>query len=668
MEHTFSPPLTRTVSSVSIAPGPQAGERTALLAGDEEEGRYYVQGAPGAPLPPPLPIDPKRPHTRWEVFKTRTRYYIPSIYWIPNYSASNLWGDAAAGITVASIIIPQSMSYATSLAKLDPTTGLFAAAVPGFVYALLGTSKHLNVGPEAALSLLIGQAVDAIRRGDPHEDVPAWAPLAASTIITFQVGMISFVLGMFRLGFIDVILSRALQRGFVTAVALVIMIEQLVPMLGLSRLQRELQPVTTVEKFFFLMEYAWTKTHVLTAAISLGCLSFLILTRMIKTSLRKKFPGIFYVPEVFLLVVLSTVLCEALGWGDEGVAILGEVHARGGGHLVANPLSKRNLSYLTDTTSTALLMAVAGYIDSVVAAKQNAARFGYSISPNRELVALGAGNLLASFFPGTMPGYGAITRSKINADCGSQSQMASLITSSLVILAIVFLLPALHYLPMCVLAAIIGLVVYSILAEAPHDIRYYWKSKAWVDFGLMLLTFISTLFWSVEIGIVVSVTVSLLLVVRESSKTSLKILGRIPGTNRWKPIDENPEAEEDIPGVLIVRVRESLNFANAAQMKERLRRLELYGPSKVHPSEEPSRAQAEVIVFHMADVEHLDASAAQVFAEMANTYQSQGVEIHFAHLREKQRRKFKLAGYDVPLDHSHQSVSDAIRVIEARTY
>lgn len=138
--------------------------------------------------------------------------------------------------------------------------------------------------------------------------------------------MISFVLGMFRLGFIDVILSRALQRGFVTAVALVIMIEQvthstnmgkdvtgtksriiqLVPMLGLSRLQKELQPVTTVEKFFFLVEYAWTNTHVLTAAISLGCLSFLILTRMIKTRLRKHFPGIFYVPEVFLLVVFAT--------------------------------------------------------------------------------------------------------------------------------------------------------------------------------------------------------------------------------------------------------------------------------------------------------------------------------------------------------------------------
>ncbi|KAG8991328.1 hypothetical protein FRB90_001392, partial [Tulasnella sp. 427] len=584
MEHTFSPPLTRDVSSVSLYPGPQASERTALLAGDEEEGRFYVQEAPNAPLPPPLPADLKRPHSRWEVFKTRTRYYVPSTYWIPNYSLDSLWGDAAAGITVASvspeaignILIPQSMSYATSLAKLDPTTGLFAAAVPGFVYALLGTSRHLNVGPEASLSLLIGQAVDAIRRGDPHEDVPAWAPLAASTIITFQVGMISFVLGMFRLGFIDVILSRALQRGFITAVALVIMIEQLVPMLGLSRLQRELQPVTTIEKFLFLVEYAWSNTHVLTAAISLGCLSFLILTRMMKTRLRKHFPGIFYVPEVFLLVVFSTVLCEAVGWGDKGVAILGEVHARRG-TIFGNPVSKRNLTYLTDTTSTALLMAVAGYIDSVVAAKQNAARFGYSISPNRELVALGAGNLLASFIPGTIAGYGAITRSKINADCGAQSQMASLITSSLVLLAIVFLLPALHYLPMCVLAAIIGLVVYSILVEAPHDIRYYWKAKAWVDFGLMLLTFVSTLLWSVEVGIVVSVTVSLLLVVRESSKTSLKILGRIPGTNRWKPIDENPEAQEDIPGVLIVRVRESLNFANAAQMKERLRRLELYG-------------------------------------------------------------------------------------------
>jgi len=345
---------------------------------------------------------------------------------------------------------------------------------------------------------------------------------------------------------------------------------------------------------------------------------------------------------------------------------LGDVHLRRGGNFFEFPLTKRNMQYLRDTTSTALLISVAGFIDSVVAAKQNASRFGYSISPNRELVALGAGNMVSSFLPGTIPGYGAITRSKINADCGASSQMASIITSSLIILAIIFLLPALYYLPICVLAAIIGLVVYSILAEAPHDIVYYWKMRAWVDFGLMSLTFFSTLIWSVEVGIVVSVTVSLLLVVRESSKTSVKILGRIPGTNRWQPIDENPEAQEELPGVLIVRIRESLNFANAAQMKERLRRLELYGSSKAHPSEAPIRSKAEVIVFHMADVEHLDASAAQVFAEMALSYQSQGVECHFAHLRKKQREKFKLAGFDIAVDHLHESVADAIRVIEAR--
>ncbi|KAG8929775.1 hypothetical protein FRC02_005088, partial [Tulasnella sp. 418] len=490
--------------------------------------------------------------------------------------------------------------------------------------------------------------------------------LVISTIITFQVGMISFLLGLFRLGFIDVVLSRALLRGFVTAVAVVIMIEQLIPMLGLAHLEHLYNPHTTVDKFLFLLENAWTNTHTLTAIISFASLTCLILARIVKARLRPHFPAIFYIPEVFLFVVLATVMCDVLDWDDKGVSILGTVDVHRGGSLFQFPLTRKNLSYLKATTSTSLLIAIAGFIDSITAAKQNGSRFGYSISPNRELVALGAGNLAGSFLPGTLPAYGAITRSKVNADTGGTTQMASFITSSLVILSIVFLLPALYYLPKCVLAAIIGLVVYSILAEAPHDIIYYWRMEAWVDFGLMSLTFLSTVLWSVEVGIVVSVSVSLLLVVRKSSKTSIKILGRIPGTNKWKPIDENPEAMEDIPGVLIVRIRESLHFANTGQIKERLRRLELYGPKKVHPSESPSRGQTNVVVFHMADVEHIDASAVQIFSELVTTYKSRGVQVHFAHLRAKQIKKFETAGLLDVLgrDHIHESVADTIRVIE----
>ncbi|KAG9038216.1 hypothetical protein FRB95_002177 [Tulasnella sp. JGI-2019a] len=660
MDPRLSPPISRNLSSTTVS---QLGERAPLLAGDEEQGAHYIHEATGTSHPAKAPKEDKE-ITNKDIFWTRLRYYVPSVVWIPQYSFDAFWGDAAAGITVASILIPQSMSYATSVAQLDATTGLFAAALPGFIYALLGSSRHLNVGPEASLSLLVGECVTRIRRGDPHEDTPPNAGIIASTIITFQVGLISFLLGLFRLGFIDVVLSRALQRGFITGVGFVIMIGQLIPLLGLSKFASEVNPETTLDKIVFLVENTWTNAHPLTAAISLGAVLFIFTSRAIKLRARSRFPAIFYVPEIFLLIVLTTVLSQVFRWDQDGVSVLGRVSIHHDGAFIKFPISKHTLTYLTDTTSTAIVIAVAGFIESVVAAKQNAQRFNYTISPNRESVALGLGNLASSFLPGTIPAYGAVTRSKLNGDCGGTTQMASIITSSLVLLAIFFLLPALYFLPSCVLAAVILIVVYGLISEAPHDIAYYWRMRAYEDFTLMSLTFLSTVLWSVEVGIVVSVTLSLLLVVRNSSKTSMKILGRIPGTNKWMAIDEEPEAREDTPGVLIIRIKESLDFANAAQMRERLGRLELYGSGSVHPGEAARRERAEILVFHMADVEKMDASATLLFAEMILMYRQQNVDIHFAHLRAKLLPQFHLAGCDIPEDQLHGSVAEAIRAIE----
>ncbi|GAB1523190.1 hypothetical protein RhiTH_006321 [Rhizoctonia solani] len=612
----------------------------------------------------------REPTSTWGVFKMRSKYYVPALDWLPNYSFSLFWGDFAAGLTVASLVIPMSMSYASGLARLDPLAGLISAAVPGLIYALFGSSRQLSVGPEAALSLLVGQAVTQVLHGDPTAKVPHSVGLAVSTMITFQVGFFSFALGLLRLGFIDVVLSRALLRGFVTAVAVVITIEQLIPMLGLVRLEHSIKPVpvTTIDKFLFIVQNAGTHAHWLTTIISFATLVALLSARAVKRRLAKRegWRWVKFIPEVFLAVVIATALCDKFDWDLQGVDILGSASIKKGAKLFDFPVKHANLKFLKATTSTAVLISVVGYLDSVVAAKQNAARFGYSISPNRELVALGAGNLVSSFFPGTLPAYGAITRSRLNADIGGRTQMASILNSCFVILAVFFLLPALYYLPRCVLASIVCLVVYGLLAEAPEDVGFYIKMRSWVDLALMFVTFAFTLFWSVEVGVVVSVTVSLLLVVHKSSKAHIKILGRVPGTDRWSAIDEDPDAIEDVPGLLIVRIRESLDFANTGQLKERLRRLELYGPTKAHPSEAPRRNNASVVVFHMSDVETIDASAVHIFKELVEQYRERGVRTFFAHLRQEQREKFEKAEIIeiVGEEHITETVADAMAVIE----
>jgi len=296
----------------------------------------------------------------------------------------------------------------------------------------------------------------------------------------------------------------------------------------------------------------------------------------------------------------------------------------------------------SSSTSTAVLISIIGFLDSIVAAKQNAARYSYSISPNRELVALGAANLTGAFVPGTLPAYGSITRSRINGEAGARTQMASLICAAIILVATFFLLPWLYYLPKCVLGSIVCLVVYTLLAETPEDVIFYWKMRAWIDMTLMGLTFILTIIWSVQVGVTVSLIISLLLVVRRSSRTRMTILGHIPGTDTWEPIDESPGAEE--PGVLIVRIRENLDFANTAQLKERLRRLELYGVHRSHPSDVPRREQASVLIFHVADVETCDASAVQIFHELFQSYRNRDVGVFITHLRAQPRIMFERGG------------------------
>ncbi|KAF8132083.1 sulfate transporter family-domain-containing protein, partial [Boletus edulis] len=644
---------------------PHAQERTPLLNRDDvEAGPANTSTAADAASTIVLE-GAKRTKIRDTKFARRVRYYVPSTAWIPDYSFSLLGGDVLAGVSLAAMLIPQSVSYGTSLAKIGPTAGLFAASIPPMAYSLLGTSRQLNVAPEAALSLLVGQAITEYRRSYPNIS-PEAIGIAVATAIGVQVGLFAFLLGFLRLGFLDVVLSRALLRGFITAVAVVITVEQLTPMFGLTALEDQVRPATTLDKILFLVEYVWTHSHKLTTLISFGVLFILIFLRFFKESFKRTW-WIYRLPEVLLVVVASTWVSDKLDWDQHGVAILGSVPVSTGKHFFKFPLSSHTFPFLRGTTSTAILITVIGFLDSIVAAKQSGDRFGHAISPNRELVALGAANLAGSFLPGTLPAFGSIVRSRINGDIGARTQLASLITAGLVLLSTFFLLPTLYFLPKCVLASIICLFVMSLFSEVPHDLVYYYKIGAWMDLAMMFITFTLSVVWNVEIGIVVSLIISLLLVVRRSSKTRMTVLGRVPGTDQWRPVTDVPDAE-DIPGTLIVRIRESLDFANSSQLKGRLRRFELYGAHRAHPSEEPRRQPPKVLVFHMADVDSCDASAVQIFHELLESYKTRGVRLYITHLRSGIREVFENAGIVRLLgaDAFYDTLGDAITRIEAR--
>ncbi|KAG0005010.1 hypothetical protein BGZ65_012170 [Modicella reniformis] len=410
--------------------------------------------------------------------------------------------DLMAGLTVACLIVPQSLSYATALAHLDPVHGLYSAFVPGVLYAIFGTSRQLSVGPEALVSMLVGTAIAQQSGGNTDPK----AALAIGCFITLFVGLITFFLGFVRLGFLDSVLSRALLRGFITAVAAVVIIEQSITLFGLRDLAEEIgigEQSSTVEKMVFIV-HNMEHVHYLTTIVSFSSITFLLTFGSVKKRLTKM-PWLQFIPEILLCVILYTILTSIFRWDKDGLAILGPTKAAGV-PFPSIPATPEGVS-LRALFGTSALISVIGFVESIVITKQYATKYNYSASPNRELVALSVANIVGGFFQ-AIPAFGSMARSKINDKAGARTQLAGLITALIVLLAIFFLLPYFFYLPKAVLAGIICVAALSLLSEAPHDLKFIWQIQAWFDLGLLSLTFVTTMVVSVEAGTLIAIALS----------------------------------------------------------------------------------------------------------------------------------------------------------------
>ncbi|CAG8590868.1 10993_t:CDS:2 [Funneliformis mosseae] len=604
---------------------------------------------------------PGKKKETWLTFKTRLRYYVPVFSWLPTYSLQTFWGDFAAGLTVTAILLPSALSYSV-LAKLPPVHGLYSVIIPGLIYSFLGTSRQLVIGPEALVSMLVGSSVSQQQKYLGKEGDPETAIMIAG-LVTFFVGILTFILGIVRLGFLDSVLSRALLRGFISAVALVIMIEQFLTMFRLSDMAAEDgigHASSTVEIFIYIITHLHL-AHRLTTIVSFSSLAFLLLFGRLKKRIAKRWPNVQFIPEILICVIIFTILCKTFEWNKNGVYILGSV--KGSGFRFRIPIAP-SFPHLIDCFETAALISVIGFVESIVVTKTYATKHNYAVSANRELVALGTANLIGSFFQ-SFPAYGGMARSGINDRAGARTQLSGFINAILVLLCLFFLLDAFYYLPKPVLASIVTVAAISLLDELPHDLYFMYKIKAWKDYALLLLTFLSTIFISTEYGTLISVALSLLLVVKHSTYPRITLLGKIGETDKFKPIKDFPDQAEHVEGVLVVRIAEPLYFANTGQLKDRLRRLEEFGDMSVHPSEEARMSPIENVIFDIETMEEVDASAAQILLEIVESYQQRRVKVYFVKLRENQKKLFVRAGIMDRVGHDHffKRIPDALYYI-----
>ncbi|KAI8066768.1 sulfate transporter family-domain-containing protein [Gongronella butleri] len=624
--------------------------------------RYYTLMSP---LPPVQPSHDSLPKSGWAMFKLRCKYYLPITQWLPLYHWQFFMGDFFAGLTLSCLLIPSGLSYATALCKLDAIHGLYGIAFPAITYAIFGTSRQMSVGPEAPLALLVGSSI-AQQQHIKNSDID---PVAWACLLTFFVGLFTFLLGIFRLGFLDSLMSRALLRGFITGVALVVMVQQAILLLGLVKQAEEYglsEASTTLDRLGFLVGHLGD-AHRLSTCVSVFCVSYLLVFRVIKSKFYQDRRWFQLLPEVLVMVTAAILLTWHFRWDKMGLEILGHIKSRGvpAPSIPAFPPSK----HMKDMLITAAMIAVVGFVESIVIGKTYATRHNYSISANRELVALGVANMASGMFQG-IPAFGSVARSKVSDRAGARTQMAGMIAGLVALMAIWFLLPYFYYLPKTVLSSIIFVAVLSLLSELPEDLHFIFQIGAWRDLALLLVTFTATMVISLEFGTLLAVTLSLLLTIRETSYPRISIMGRVKGTNnKFKPIQDDPHAIEQLEDVMIIRIEEPLFFANTGQLKDRLRRLEIFGDMSIHPSEEPRLQESSFVIFDVGSMPYIDASAVHILRDIVQAYQARQVSVFFVHLRPRPHITFQKSGLIelIGKDHLFRKVSEAIDSIEQRT-
>ena len=465
---------------------------------------------------------------------------FPPAQWLARYEAAWLRNDIVAGVTLAAYAIPVALAYAT-LAGLPPQYGIYCYLVAGPAYALLGTSRQLAIGPTSAISMLVGATLLGMAEGDPQR----WAAIAALTALLFAT--ISVLAWLLRLSSLVNFISETILLGFKAGAALTIGLTQLPKLFGVPG---------GGESFF---ERLWIlggqlgATNLAVLAFGLSAIALLVLG-------EKLLPGR---PIALLVVVASIVVLSVTPLATMGFKLVG-VLPSGLPHLTLPSLRPRDVDGIIPLAFACFLLA---YIEGVSAARALAQRHGYEIDPRQELLALSAANAAAALGQG-YPVAGGLSQSTVNDKAGAKTPLALVFASITIGLCLLFLTSLLANLPNVVLAAIV-LVAVKGLINIP-ELRRVWKLSR-MEFWVAMAAFAGVLLLGILKGVLLAAAVSMLLLIHRASRPHVARLGRVPGTSRYSDFERSPD-NEDIPGVLVVRVESGLFYFNVEHVLDYVRR------------------------------------------------------------------------------------------------
>ena len=530
--------------------------------------------------------------------------YVPVLDWGRTYNRDTLTNDLVAAVIVTIMLVPQSLAYAL-LAGLPAEMGIYASIVPIIFYAIFGTSRALAVGPVAVVSLMTAAAIGKVAApGSPEY-------IVAALTLAFLSGAFLLGMGLLRLGFLANFLSHPVIAGFITASGILIATSQIKHILGI-KVSGDTMPEMLEGIFTHLGD-----TNLFTVVIGLSATAFLFWVRkglkplLMRAGLGKRLTEIGTKAGPVAAVVVTTLFVWLFGLADHGVRVVGDVPQS------LPPLTMPSFSpdLWGSLIGSAILLSVIGFVESISVAQTLAAKKRQRIAPDQELIGLGAANIGAAF-TGGYPVTGGFSRSVVNYDAGAETPAAGAFTAVGLAFAALLLTPLIYFLPQATLAAtiivaVLSLVDFSILKKT----WAYSKS----DFSAVSATILLTLLFGVEAGVSAGVALSILIHLYKSSRPHMAVVGQVPGSEHFRNVLRHEVVTQ--PDILTLRVDESLYFANARFLEDKLYDMVAARPDLKH------------VILMCPAVNAIDMSALESLEAINERLRDLGVTFHLSEVK-----------------------------------
>jgi high affinity sulfate transporter 1 len=539
---------------------------------------------------PPEPRPVLEPRPRWQMAP-----------WLRTYRAACLPFDLLAGLTLAAYAIPVSLAY-SALAGLPSELGLYCYLAGGVAFALLGTSRVVAFGPTSAIAILLGTALGGLAGTDVQRHVDL-AMLAA-----VLVAVIALVAWLFRFGHVASFVSDTVLTGFKAGAAIVIAGTQLPKMLGIDAQAKDLFPLVGE----LIARGGEINVHALAVGVAaivlLGVGQWLLPAR----------------PVALLVVVLSIVASDVLDLQAHGVQVVGRMPAG----LPSIGVPHVGLHDVRLVLPLALGCFLLAFVEHVSAARTFAERDRESLDANRELLALGAGNLAAALVHG-YPSAGGMSQSAVNARAGARSPLSLVFASIAIAFALLFLTHTLDALPVPILAAVVFLAVKDMIdLRALRHLRRVNK----IEYATALVSLAGVLVFGILEGLLLAAIFSVVMLLRWAANPHTAVLGRIPGTDRFGDVERHPH-NQTFPGALIFRCEGGIFYFNVDSVKEQLL-------ARVARHDGPLR----LVIFDLSSSPQVDLAGVRMLGELHDRLAESGVVLELVEAHQQVRELLRRAG------------------------